>query len=153
MARLESDRGRLLIAFQYRGVRCREYLGLRESRENRRAALRVAHELELEIAAGKFDYAVRFPTSRYLTRLGLEPVERSESPTAARLAEFASRWLDERRAQLSAATAYDYLTILRTHILPSALSEKPIDAIDDGDIMRLIGELRQKHTRYGGFVQ
>ena len=68
------------------------------------------------------------------------------------MGDFATSWLDERRAQLSAATAYDYLTILRTHIVPSKLSEKRLDAIDDGDITRLIGELRQKHTKYGGLV-
>ena len=74
-----------------------------------------------------------------------------ESPAIPTLGEFANRWLDERRAQLTAATAYDYLTILRTHIVPSKLNEKRLDAIDDGDITR-IGELRQKHTKYGGLV-
>jgi integrase len=152
LARLESDHGRLLVAFQYRGVRCREYLGLRDLRENRRAALRIARELELEIASGKFDYATRFPTSRNLERLGLLPPAKAQNPATPTLGEFATTWLDERRAQLSAATAYDYLTILRTHILPSKLSEKRLEAIDDGDITRLIGELRQKHTRYGGLV-
>ena len=74
MARLESDHGRLLVAFEYRGVRCREYLGLKDFRENRRAAQRIVRELELEIAGGKFDYAARFPTSRNLERLGLRVV-------------------------------------------------------------------------------
>jgi len=152
LARLESDHGRLLVAFQYRGVRCREYLGLKDSRENRRAAQRIVRGLELEIADGKFDYATRFPTSRNLERLGLRVDAPPENPATPTLGEFATSWLDERRAQLSAATAYDYLTILRTHIVPSKLSEKRLDAIDDGDITRLIGELRQKHTKYGGLV-
>ena len=137
---------------EYRGVRCREYLGLKDFRENRRAAQRIVRELELEIAGGKFDYATRFPTSRNLQRLGLRVDAPSENPATPTLGEFATSWLDERRAQLSAATAYDYLTILRTHIVPSKLSEKRLDAIDDGDITRLIGELRQKHTKYGGLV-
>ena len=38
MAWLDSNRGRLLIGFQYRGERCREYLGLDDNRENRRTA-------------------------------------------------------------------------------------------------------------------
>jgi integrase len=152
LARLESDHGRLLVAFQYGGVRCREYLGLKDLRENRRIAQRIARELELEIASGKFDYAVRFPTSKNLERLGLQVIAKPENPATPTLGDFASSWLDERRVQLSAATAYDYLTILRTHILPSKLSEKRLDAIDDGDITRLIGELRQKHTKYGGLV-
>ncbi len=152
MARLESDHGRLLVAFQFRGVRCREYLGLKDIRENRRAGLRIVHELELEIAAGKFDYAARFPESRNLDRFGLRIVSKADTSECPTLGEFAEKWLAERRPQLSSATAYDYLTILRTHILPSTLCEKRLDKIDDGDIMRLIGELRLKRRRDGSFV-
>ena len=149
MAKLEGDHGRLLISFQYQGRRCREYLGLKDTRDNRRAAAAMVKEIELEMAGGKLDYAAHFPSSRNLDRLGLrtiEPPSVSETPT---LGDFAVKWLDERRAQLSAATAYDYLTIIRGHILPSAISAKRLDAIDDGDITRLIGELRQKQTKYG----
>jgi integrase len=151
LARLESDHGRLLVAFQFRGVQCREYLGLKDIRDNRRAALRIVHDLELEIAARKFDYAARFPESRNLDRFGLRrgaKAEPSECPTLGEFAEVAGRT----SAAIESATAYDYLTILRTHILPSQLCEKRLDKIDDGDIMRLIGELRQKRRRDGAFV-
>jgi hypothetical protein len=46
-------------------------------------------------------------------------------------------------------TAYGYLTIVRGHIFPSALGAKCLEAIDDSEIRRLIGDLRQKHTKYG----
>jgi integrase len=152
LARLESDHGRLLVTFQFRGQRCREYVGLKDTRENRRAAAGIVREIELEIAGAKFDYASRFPASKNLDRFGLFAETKSERSQCATLGEYAKKWLDERRPQLSSATAYDYLTILRTHILPSPLCEKRLDAIDDGDIMRLIGNLRQKRTQNGTFV-
>ena len=55
MARLESDHGRLLVSFQFNGVRCREYLGLDDSRDNRRTAARTVNEIECELKAGKFE--------------------------------------------------------------------------------------------------
>jgi integrase len=64
MAWLESNRGRLLIGFRYRGERCREYLDLDDNRDNRRVADRTLKEIEGELASGKFDYAARFPESR-----------------------------------------------------------------------------------------
>ena len=75
MARLESDHGRLLITFQHHGRRCREYLGLKDTRDNRRAASVMVREIELEMASGKFDYAAHFPPSRNLERLGLRTTE------------------------------------------------------------------------------
>ena len=50
MAKLEGDHGRLLISFQHQGRRCREYLGLKDTRENRRAAAVMVKEIELEMA-------------------------------------------------------------------------------------------------------
>jgi hypothetical protein len=70
-AKVESDHGRLFVTFQYRSLRCREHGGLKDTRENRRAAAGIVREIELEIASGKFDYRARFPTSRNLKRLGL----------------------------------------------------------------------------------
>ena len=74
MARLESDHGRLLVSFQFNGVRCREYLGLDDTRDNRRAGARTVNEIECELKAGKFDYAARFPESRRLERFGISPL-------------------------------------------------------------------------------
>jgi hypothetical protein len=58
VAKLESGHGPLLITFQYQGRRCREYLGLKDTHENRRAATVMVREIEQEMASGKFDYAV-----------------------------------------------------------------------------------------------
>ena len=83
MARLESDHGRLLVSFQFNGVRCREYLDLDDTRDNRRTGARTVNEIECELKAGKFDYAARFPESRRLERFGIKPQAQAPTPTPA----------------------------------------------------------------------
>lgn len=77
MAWLETNPGRLVVGFRFRGERCREYLSLDDNRDNRRSAAKIAKEIELELAAGKFDYAARFPESPKLSHFGLTPQSRS----------------------------------------------------------------------------
>ena len=140
MARLESDRGRLLISFQYRGQRCREYLGLADNRDNRRAAQRLLREIELDLATGQFDYASKFPRSRNLERLRIA----TTAAAAPTLADFGRQWIEERRTagRITDATAYDYGLILDAHVVRSDLAAKRLDEIHDGHINALIGELR-----------
>ena len=75
MAGVHAQNGRLLLTFQFahqgERLRCREFLGLADTRENRRLAGRIAGQVERDIATGCFDYATRFPASRMLKRLGL----------------------------------------------------------------------------------
>ncbi len=77
MAGVHSQNGRLLLSFQlpHNGakLRCREFLGLADTRENRRLAARIAAQVERDLAAGSFEYATRFPASRMARRLGLQP--------------------------------------------------------------------------------
>ena len=149
MAWLESNRGRLLIGFRYRGERCREYLDFDDNRDNRRTAARTLKEIEGELASRRFDYAARFPESPRLAYFGLatRPIpapsqeEKSQTPT---LGEFAESWLEERRTGLAMATAYDYGRLIKAVLLPAPLAQKPIDQIDDGDINRFLGELMKR---------
>src|SRR6266851_7353493 len=97
MAWLETNHGRLLVGFRFRGEACREYFGLDENRENRRSATKIAKEIELELAAGKFDYAARFPESPKLAHFGLTPppgpaaAEENQKPQAPTLARSLNR--------------------------------------------------------------
>lgn len=106
MAWLESNRGRLLIGFRYRGERCREYLDLDDNRDNHRLADRTLKEIEGELASGKFDYAARFPESPRLAHFGLTPqpvpaAQEDQKPETPTLGEFAESWLEERRIVLT----------------------------------------------------
>ena len=103
LGQAEIDHGRLLVTFQYRGHRCREYVGLKDTRENRRAAAGIVREIELEIASGKFDYHARFPASRNLERLGLQS---TSVPRRIVFCDFALGWLEELRPTVARSTAY-----------------------------------------------
>jgi integrase len=156
MARLESDHGRLLVSFQYNGARCREYLGLNDTRDNRRTGARTVNEIECELKAGKFDYAARFPESRRLERFGISPPARPPAPKPAEeradapsLGKFAEAWLEERRAVLTLATAYDYDRLIKALLLPSPLAQKRIDEVNDGDIHLFMGQMSRRKTRSG----
>jgi hypothetical protein len=140
MARLESDHGRLLVSFQFNGVRCREYLGLDDTRDDRRTGARTVNEIECELKAGKFDYAARFPESRRLERFGIKPQAQvpsltpaEEKPEVPSLGKFAEAWLEERRAVLTLATAYDYDRLIKALLLSSQLAHKRIGEVNDGD--------------------
>jgi len=140
LARIEGDHGRLLVTFQYRGQRCREYIGLKDNRDNRRAAARIAREIELQIAAGKFDYQARFSESHNLDRFGL--AKASDDRVVFR--DFALQWLDELKPTVAKSTAYGYGRLLEAYILKSSFAEKKIDEIHDGDIKRLIAQLQER---------
>jgi len=100
VAKLESDHGRLLITFQDLGKRCREYLGLKDTREHRRAAQRLLREIELDLATGQLDYGAKFPQSRNLERFGLE----RQSAVVPTLGEFGWQWIQERWAAIESPT-------------------------------------------------
>jgi integrase len=158
MAWLESNRGRLLIGFRYRGERCREYLDLDDNRDNRRIAARTLKEIEGELASGKLDYAARFPESPRLAHFGLVPqpvlvaLQENQKSQAPTLGEFADSWLEERRTVLTLATAYDYDRLLKALLLPAPLAQKPINQIDDGDINRFLGDLMKRKGLNGQLI-
>ena len=157
MAWLESNRGRLLIGFRYRGERCREYLDLDDNRDNRRVADRTLKEIEGELASGKFDYAARFPESPRLVHFGLTPQpipapSQEEKPQMPTLGEFAESWLEERRTVLTLATAYDYDRLIKALLLPAPIAQRPTGQIDDGDINRFLGELMKRKGLNGQLI-
>ena len=100
MAKLESDHGRLLITFQYLGKRCREYLGLKDTREHRRAVQRLLREIDLDLATGQFDYGAKFPQSRNLEHFALE----KQSAVIPTLGEFGWQWIQNGRLQVESPT-------------------------------------------------
>src|SRR5277367_2343674 len=141
MAGVHAQNGRLLLTFQlgHHGerLRCREFLGLADTRENRRLAARIAAQVERDIAAGCFDYATRFPASRMLRRLGLQ------SPHAPVLSDYAWQWLETNRAHLTDGTFYDYGLLIKKQIAGAALGAMTIDQINRRDIENWILQLQE----------
>jgi len=89
VAKLESGHGRLLITLQVLGKSCREYLGLKDTRENRRTAQKLIREIDLDLATSQFDYGAKFPGSGNLERLAVA----KRSAVASTLGEFGWHWI------------------------------------------------------------
>ena len=143
MAGVHAQSGRLLLTFQFAHngsrIRCREFLGLADTRENRRLAARIAAQVERDLAAGSFEYAARFPGSRMPRRLGLRSAHRPV-PT---LAEYARQWLQAHRAHLTAGTFYDYGLLIKNQIASVALGALAVNEVSRRDIDRWMVELQE----------
>lgn len=138
MAKLGAYRGRLFVDFRFRGIRRREYLRLSDTAANRTRAQGFLKLLEGELALGTFDYARRFPGSRWARAHRLLP---PEPPPA--FGPFAREWLSDRRATIRPETATDYHAIIEHYLVP-ALGGLRIDEIHDGHVRRLIKTLRER---------
>ena len=62
--RARKETGQLFFDFRYRGQRCREQTLLDDTPANRKRLEKALAKIEADIAAGSFDYAATFPTSR-----------------------------------------------------------------------------------------
>ncbi|HEU5295080.1 MAG TPA: DUF3596 domain-containing protein, partial [Burkholderiaceae bacterium] len=62
--RARKETGQLFFDFRYRGQRCREQTLLEDTPANRKRLEKALAKIEDDIAAGTFDYAATFPTSR-----------------------------------------------------------------------------------------
>jgi integrase len=146
MAGVHAQNGRLLLTFQlaHNGgkIRCREFLGLADTRDNRRLAARIAAQVERDLAAGSFDYATRFPGSRMPQRLGLQTT-RGPMP---KLAEYARQWLDAHRAHLTSGTFYDYGLLIKKQIAGTALGGMALDQVSRRDLDRWLVGLQEAGT-------
>ena len=142
MAGVHAQNGRLLLTFQFahqgERFRCREFLGLADTRENRRLAARIAAQLQRDMAMGRFDYATRFPASRMLKRLGLHAAR------APVLADYARQWLETHRAHLTDGTFYDYGLLIKKQIAGGVLGAMPIDRINRREVENWILQLQAK---------
>jgi integrase len=143
MAGVHAQNGRLLITFQigHSGarIRCREFLGLADTRDNRRLAAHIAAQVERDLATGSFEYATRFPGSRMPRRLGLKPPQ----GTLPTLAEYARQWLQSHRAHLTAGTYYDYGLLIKNQVAGSALGAVALNQARRSDIDNWLVELQE----------
>ncbi|HUY20469.1 MAG TPA: tyrosine-type recombinase/integrase [Candidatus Binataceae bacterium] len=143
MASIVADRlGYLLVQFYYQRRLCREYLKLRDTRDNRRVAQQKAHAIEIEIKSGRFDYAARFPDSKRLRHIGINVA--TEPPT---LGAYARQCLG--LAELSKATKYDYEALFRRFLDRTDLGAKRLDAVGRADIATaVVGAGKRRVTMF-----
>ncbi len=159
-----SGRGTLFLDFRYCGQRCREYTALPDTPANRKRLEKVLAKIETEIAAGTFDYATTFPTSRNApgaqptaSQVGVAP--RPVTPVAAAAAEaaasttptfrdFVSTWLAEHQVEWRRSHIKVLNSTLDGHLLP-AFGDKPVGTITKSDVLNFRAKLAEKPGRIG----
>lgn len=150
---VRSDRGWLFIDFRWKGIRCREYPGLRDTPENRKQLTPFWDLVRAEIRNGTFDYKVRFPDGGNLHLF--YPAEAAAAPTPT-VAEYLERWLASRspfrpdgtlidRHQIRPTTWYHDCNAVRGQLIP-ALGHHRIDELTRGTIR----EWRRRILETGG---
>ena len=146
MASLLADKtGRLLVQFYYRKTLCREYLGLSDTKLERRKAARRASEIELALKVGTFDYAAQFPNSpRRHQFVGSVP------PT---LGAYARRWLEV--LEVSRATKRDLGYLFNAYIDRTPIGTKHLHEVTAADIREIVKAATEKgrQRRVVMFVQ
>ena len=142
MAFINTSRSRLLIDFSFRGVRCREYVGLQDTKDGRAKAKQIRIQIEAELVAGTFEYVKWFPNSKKVRPGGpfAPPLPHSgvESPT---FGAFSREWLGLQRPFGSRATHLDRKSLLESKLIPFFTADKIVSTFTVEDVERLIGKL------------
>ncbi len=160
--RVRPDNKRLFLDFRVAGQRFREQTLLEDSAINRKKLERVLQAIERDIAAGVYEHAKFFPTSRALPKAATSVAAQSlaiaapqpgelgvsPSPTTPTLREFCQTWVTERAPEWRRSHQVVVHSTLNGRILP-ALGDKPVSAIQKAELMAFRAALTQLPGRAG----
>lgn len=137
MSSIHSDKGWLLISFMLNGKRVRLYLGLKDTRDNRRRAeiKEVRDLIQLRQWAA---LAARFPDCKHFA--AFKPAFTEDSTTFGQASD---RFLAHQANSNKKATVDFYSTILKTH-LAGELAAKPLRLIGASDVMTIVGAVAHR---------
>lgn len=133
-----EHRGKLRISFVYKGVQCREGLGLQATKSNIEYARRKRDIVLDEIARGVFDYLVHFPESK---RAALWGARRPDRVTVGALLD---NWL--KASQASKSTREDYDKTIENYLKPQ-FGDLPVAELRKSDIKAWVAELSGGNKR------
>ena len=113
--------------FRYRGVRCRETLKLKPTKENLRFAKNMRGEILNKIAKGSFRYSEYFPDSSRVALFG--------GPRAGNMLveEALTQWVRSHRQDVSPATLREYEKAINKHLIP-AFKDIPLKNLKKAEI-------------------
>src|SRR5438552_3899734 len=118
MASIKLDKGRLVLDFAWKGVRCREYLALDDTKDGRARARQILKQVEGEIAAGALDYTKRFPESKKSRTIFAPPPAPPAPEAPPTFGVFARDFVERRKVFVSNAHYLDQKSLLDTHLVP-----------------------------------
>ncbi|MGN8200536.1 Arm DNA-binding domain-containing protein [Salinisphaera sp. RV14] len=149
--RCREDTGKLFFDFKYRGVRCREYTALDDTKANRKRMKSVADKMDAEITLGTFEYRQYFPGSRRAARFDRNEVSASsgaDSAATPAFRDFADTWWRENEIRWRRHTQLGNRAVLNRHLLP-AFGDRPIGEITKADVLAFRAEVAQCAGRSG----
>jgi len=141
--RCREDSGKLFFDFKYRGVRCREYTALDDTKANRKRMKSVAGKMEAEMTLGAFEYRKYFPDSRRAVRFDeteMPPSSRIDSVAAPLFRDFADTWWNENEIRWRRNTISGNSAVLNRHLLP-VFGDRTISEITKADVLAFRAEV------------
>jgi integrase len=157
MGSINAKNDKLFLDFRYKGVRCKEYTQLSDTRVNRARLNRLLKTIEAEITLGTFDYAKFFPRSNKVSKFAQSNERKRQSqayfdaPDSPKFAEFANTWLLEKKIEWSKGHFIEVEGTIDKYLLPT-FGNKKISAINKGQILQFRSILAKVPGRSGKFL-
>jgi len=143
MAIVKADKGRLLIDFSWKGVRCREYLGLDDTKEDRAEAKKIKTQVEGQIVGRTLDYGKWFPRSKKARTIFAPPPPPPAPEEPPTFGTFSRNWLDLQQPFGSNAHHLDRKSLLEKHLIPFLGTDRRMSDFVVEDIERFIGHMKR----------
>lgn len=140
---IRKETNTLYLDFRYMGKRCREQTTLKATVANKRKLEKLLIQIESEIIAGTFRYAMRFPESKmsgyfseieqktYDPDLWLEQQGRKEAEV---FSVFVETWFKHNKVSWRRSHIINVESIINKHYLPF-FGDKKIDSITRNDLL------------------
>jgi len=142
MATVSGDKGRLFLDFMWKGVRCRPYLDLPDTKEGRAHARKKRIRIEANISDGTLDYAAEFPDDKK-SRTIFAPPPPPPAPAGPPLfATFAREFLERRKGLCSNGYYLDLKSLLETHLISFFGTERVMSDFSVEDVERFVVHLK-----------
>lgn len=146
-----KDNKLLFIEFTYHGIRFREHLGIKDTRNNRKIAKLKLEKVNASLLDGDFDLETHFPLSKNLQKFATLGLDRSalyarqvkssnEVEAIITFRMFTKTWLDENDIRWRESHRLNQVSIIKKYLFPK-LAERPICDIHRHDILSFRGWL------------
>lgn len=146
MASIREHKGKLFFDFRYKGVRCREYTSLPDTKTNRNRLEKVLKLIEEEIEYNQFDYRKYFPNSNMVQKFDaisqvatinvndINMQSNQNKSVTPLFKDFCKQWLDEFSLDWRRSYKETVQQIINTRLLPK-FGENEVGSIRREDIL------------------
>jgi integrase len=146
-----KDNNILFIEFTYHGIRFREHLGIKDTRNNRKIAKLKLERVNASLLDGDFDIQTHFPNSNNLQKFATIGLDRTalqashvrssnEVDSIITFRIFTKTWLDENEIRWRESHRINQVSIINKYLFPK-LAARPICDIKRQDVLAFRGWL------------